>query len=370
MNTQPFIDSLKLRHKLGHTAAHRRRPFIPVAKQYLRQRLRALRLCIQNRTPVSLPELPVDVLLLIFPLLPLLLQVCLALTCKSLYELFGHVLSDESLAWPRQFASKDYMPLVYQSDLPRNQLIFMLEDDYWIYCSLCLKLHPQSRFERGRRSFPLYLRWCKNGKGVLDISPCLSLTFDERDRLEQCLRAGLLDPGMPRSSRHAFRLSVDHRGRHLIHECSIDDHANAFITIRVTISLADQDDLLLQTRYHIYLTRSRPAPAADDDIWLDSLCPFFAMEPVLSCAHFDVLESLYRPDNASRGCGRCGTTIIETGGTTDGLHVVVECARDIGGAVGLRNWRLGSRNHHDTLHRTWYRHHGADTWLYEVSMAC
>ncbi|KAL3470637.1 hypothetical protein BJX99DRAFT_44021 [Aspergillus californicus] len=353
-NARSLITSLKPRPKLKYTPHRRNSPLI-LTKRYISRRLWAWR----NRNRPSLLDLPVDILLLIFPLLPLIPQACLALTCKPLYNLFGHVLQDESLAWPRQLASKEYRALVHQPDLPRNQLLFLLEDDYWLYCALCLKMHPLSCFPRWRWHNLPTVRWCHHWMlGILDICPCLSLTYFDRVRLEECLRQGILNPGLPGSIRHAFQLTFNKKQQFLIHECSINDHASAFIALKITISLHGQDDLILQTRYRIHLNLPRPFPRANKLGYIQSL-PRFEMEPVLCCAHFDILEYIYRPNQLQDGCSRCGTIVIETWRTIDESCVVVECSRNIGGVTGENNWLLGCRNECDRYYRTWYLSHGA-----------
>ncbi|KAL2871950.1 uncharacterized protein BJX67DRAFT_94418 [Aspergillus lucknowensis] len=353
---QSLITSLKPRPRLKYTARHRNGPVI-LTKRYISQRLWALR----NRNRLSLLDLPVDILLLVFPLLPLLSQACLALTCRSLYNLFGYVLQDKSLAWPRQLASKGYRPLMQQPEILRNQLLFLLEDDYWQYCTECLKMHPRSRFPPWRTDDPRLMRSCEYfPKGVLDICPCLSLTFFDRVRLEECLCRGVLNPDLPRSIRHAFRLTRSKKQRFLIHECSINDHAHAFIALKTTFPLQGPGDLRLQTRYCIHLSLPRPFPRPDDLDYILSF-PRFGMEPVLCCPHFDVLESLYRFDWVRDTCICCGTTVLETWKAIDGSCVIVECSRNLGGYTGEVNWTSGSRHEYNAWYRTWYAHHGAHT---------
>lgn len=53
-------------------------------------------------------KLPTELLLLICPLLPFPAQVCLALTCKHMYQLFGSVLDDERLCFPRVLSNKKF----------------------------------------------------------------------------------------------------------------------------------------------------------------------------------------------------------------------------------------------------------------------
>ncbi|KAL4781940.1 hypothetical protein BJX76DRAFT_333877 [Aspergillus varians] len=151
-------------------------------------------------------------------------------------------------------------------------------------------MHPRSCFPPETCYTSPATRRCEYyPKGVLDLCPCISLTSFDGVRLEECLRRGILNPGLPRSIRQAFRLAFNNKQRFLIHECSINDHANAFITLKTTISLQGRDDIILQTRYRIHLNLPRPFPRVSDLDYI-TLLPQFVMEPVLCCAHFDVLE--------------------------------------------------------------------------------
>ncbi|KKK26766.1 hypothetical protein ARAM_000363 [Aspergillus rambellii] len=211
-----------------------------------------------------LNDVPLEILQLIFPLIPFLSQVCLALTCKPLYRLLGHVLKDDRLAWPRALAMKTYEVPLNQPDHLRNQLLLLLEDDRWLYCSWCLKLHPHALFLRldcGKDSPPSLHRTCIHSAGVVDLCPCLSLTFFDRIRLEEWLQTGLADT-ITRSPRvhQAFQLSVLDGQRYLLHQCSITDHKYAFVRIFMKIILDEDGLLVVRTRYYVRMCMNTPQP--------------------------------------------------------------------------------------------------------------
>lgn len=156
-------------------------------------------------------RVPLDILFEIFPLLPLPLQVCLALTCKSLYRLFSSTLQDETLALPSLLACKSFTLCKNGSSdeispvALRTQLLLQLQDDYWVYCAACLKLQPRALFWPGIESFsPLSLE-CIYRTRVIDLCPCLSLTFFDRMRLDRWLNTGLTDT-LSKRIRESFQL--------------------------------------------------------------------------------------------------------------------------------------------------------------------
>ncbi|KAL4795153.1 hypothetical protein BDV19DRAFT_389554 [Aspergillus venezuelensis] len=112
----------------------------------------------------SLLVFPYDFLFLIFPLLPFLTQASLAMTCKAMHGFFGQVLRDERLAWPR--LRRRYEPPLNEPHLPRFHFLRLLEDEYWSYCSMCLKLHPP-RPQRRLTYRELY----EQCGGILDLWP-------------------------------------------------------------------------------------------------------------------------------------------------------------------------------------------------------
>ncbi|KAL2857737.1 hypothetical protein BJY01DRAFT_260770 [Aspergillus pseudoustus] len=237
--------------------------------------------------------LPVDILHLVFGLLPLSSQACLALTCKPLYQLFGHVLPDESLAWPRQPTTVWDLILRKDPDFPRNQLLLLLEDGYWVYCSRCLKLHPRSRFTSSRRGAEVEYRWCKYMAGVLDLCPCVALTFYDKVRLEECLRKGTMNPNLPPSIRHAFRLSVYQRQRCLLHECAIYDYESMFINLKTRIILQERHKIVLKSTYYLYFNLPPRYPRTNEFNYRDVGSAVRQMEHIPICPDLNVLDNLF-----------------------------------------------------------------------------
>lgn len=83
---------------------------------------------------------PSEVLFQIFSCLALPSQVCLVLSCKSLYHLFG-------LASELQFPRLPSNGILSSS---RMMLLTQLEDSHWAFCGACQRLHPRKDFLMSR----------------------------------------------------------------------------------------------------------------------------------------------------------------------------------------------------------------------------
>lgn len=308
--------------------------------------------------PILLLDLPFDILVVIFPLLSILSQACLALTCKSLYSLCGHVLKDNSLAWPRM--SRTYEPLLSQPELLRNQFLFRLENDRWLYCAGCLKLHPRHRF--GLPSDSPEKRQCKYHSGIVDLCPCIALTFFDRLRLEESLREGAFDTSLPLSIRTAFEFSISSGKRCLMHQCSITYHADALVYMTVVVSL-DVQRLEVQKTCRLHLSRpwrARAGPELRTELFTLSR----EMEPILLCPHFDLLKFLYGPydwgvaRNNNCACNPCNAYIVGPKGAEDGRYITVRWRQNLGGPTDTMHWYCSSRSKNQTYRRDWYLRHG------------
>ncbi|RMZ41768.1 hypothetical protein CA14_011270 [Aspergillus flavus] len=137
-------------------------------------------------------NLPTELLLLIFSLLPFPSQVCFALTCKHMYQLFSSVLDDERLCFPRVFSSKKFEIPSNEPHIPRNQVLALLQNTRWAYCSGCLKLHPRSEFGLWLLPKPS-IRKCMDNAEIVHLCGCISLTPRHQMRLERWLKTGFID---------------------------------------------------------------------------------------------------------------------------------------------------------------------------------
>lgn len=96
-----------------------------------------------------------EFLLEIYSYLNLPNQVCLAMSCKGLYQVLGSVLQTEELRFPRLCLSKKGK---HTTKLKKYHILMeflnQLEDSPWACCTGCQKLHPWEGFDRFRGAVP------------------------------------------------------------------------------------------------------------------------------------------------------------------------------------------------------------------------
>ncbi|KAI9369074.1 hypothetical protein BJX61DRAFT_180022 [Aspergillus egyptiacus] len=320
----------------------------------------------QEEPPVSpLLNLPIDILILIFPLLPLISQACLALTCKPFYHLFGSVLQHDQFAWPRLLATgasassdRDSYVRFYKSDpqVPRNELLLKLEassNGRCLYCCYCLKLHPKNRFLSCSELTEPEHRCCRYWARVVGLCACLALTFSDGIALTAWLKVGWVRGAVPsrflhRRIREAFQCSSqvinDGTGQRrqqqvLSHHCSITSHADAFIRLSMRVTLDADDCLIVTTRYDVHWTTPRQPP--DGQTTGATYLPPYDTQPVALCPDLHAITWLSMASVRSRGgCRCCDTRCHLLGCSKDGLHWVIQGVRNLGGS---RGWRYTAR---------------------------
>ncbi|PWY86045.1 hypothetical protein BO70DRAFT_220121 [Aspergillus heteromorphus CBS 117.55] len=295
----------------------------------------------------SLMDAPVDIVSMIFDLLPLPSQACLALSCKPLYGLFGYILEDEDLAWPTLDTKHYKAPLVAPRP-PRDELLLQLEDDRWRYCSGCLKLHPHGLFFPDRTS-----KCCMYEAGVIDLCSCLSLTFFDRMHIEGWLRAGTTDTLSPRL-RQAFQLTVIKGRRHLLHKCSTADGIYASYDLEIMATIGESKHLEVQTRYHVHVADLKPIHLFAID-WRQ--LSWEKLDPPLLCPHNCMVAFVCGSDRERREhCGLCNTTARILACSESRLSMVVEVVRDLGGVSPMDRqlWNRSIRPALVAISQSWY----------------
>lgn len=141
-------------------------------------------------------QIPAEILEIIKKELPVIDQICLALTCKSLYAgVISSLKTKDETPLKLLFPTRKRIPLCRNIKLnqdPRIQLLRRLENPRWGYCVECMRLHPRSAWVQPRRSRKehyccscgiLHQQRCMPFAGMVDICPCLSITFNERQLL-------------------------------------------------------------------------------------------------------------------------------------------------------------------------------------------
>ncbi|KAL2869048.1 uncharacterized protein BJX67DRAFT_31837 [Aspergillus lucknowensis] len=122
---------------------------------------------------------------------------CLALTCKRFWQLFGgtrRVRRAKALHCPANWSPGKFIPS--SATVLKSKwwsLLERIEDHRWRCCAGCFVLHPVREFETSQLSVQADSRTCIFGPlvGVVDFCPCFRMTFRTKAKL---VRSMMLDP--------------------------------------------------------------------------------------------------------------------------------------------------------------------------------
>ncbi|PKX95085.1 uncharacterized protein P174DRAFT_458679 [Aspergillus novofumigatus IBT 16806] len=127
-------------------------------------------------------------------------RVCLSLSCKDLFGLFGTIAKHKDLEFPRLLRIRNPILCVNSKYVPRNQLLLRLENRRWAYCAQCLKLHPRKEFTRHSLRQSALVRSCTYYAGIGDLCPFC------RDQLVKILKS----PAKPAKTKYGpFEYNFD-----------------------------------------------------------------------------------------------------------------------------------------------------------------
>ncbi|KAJ5449828.1 uncharacterized protein N7458_006277 [Penicillium daleae] len=123
-------------------------------------------------------------------------QACFILTCSYYYSRYQASLKDKSLhehraigdpyrAWESNSKVNKTPRVLYlnTNERPIVKLLRRLANDRWKYCGDCWRLHPQSQWADTSLGKP-----CMPYAGVLDLCPCVSLTYMDCRNLTESLQ--------------------------------------------------------------------------------------------------------------------------------------------------------------------------------------
>lgn len=231
------------------------------------------------------------------------IKVCLALTCKDLYDIFGWVLGASELRFPRLDLSTEELDDELYSDekdedeedekdeedkgelnwYSRIHLLCLLEGSKWACCAHCQKPHPREEFIPGELSSTPSKRRCAKYARLLDRCPCITLTPRGRTRIVRYLRRtsgeqsfDLVDKGLLKD---AYTEGEDYC---LLHECG------SYRTVRVEMRfyLREGSRLYVHIRYEIPSTALvpdvEPVYVCCDEYLKDSLDEMDGFDPPYS----------------------------------------------------------------------------------------
>ncbi|EED12457.1 conserved hypothetical protein [Talaromyces stipitatus ATCC 10500] len=254
-------------------------------------------------------DLPTELLVLISAHLDPLSEACLALTCKRLLLVSGRSFLSESLRFQKDFAPLFHHYRASQTfSGERWKLIERLEDGRWLACSKCLKLHLRTAFPaRELRSSPT-ARVCSLGEsaGVVDLCPCIKMTFQDKVNLIKHLKDREVLTKMP----SAIFGSRGYDERYLWHSCTVAYESTEF-KIDIYPELNDAEQLIIRTEYRMttvphtlgkqqHITTRLGCAHRSIDLWLSSVCQ------ALYCHRHDTFCRACRRIST---CGTCGTVL-------------------------------------------------------------
>lgn len=263
----------------------------------------------QRQTKCFITDLPTELIALISANLDPLSEACLAMTCKRLLAISGRALVDECLRFQKDFAPLFHHYRNSQSFASeRWKLIERLEDRKWLACSKCLKLHPRTMFPAKEiRSSPMN-RVCNLGEsaGVVDLCPCVKMTFRDKANLIRNLKDRDILARMP----SAIIGSRGYDERYLWHSCTATYGATEF-NIQIYPELNDANQLIIRTEYRMsttphtlgkqqHVTPRFGCAHRSMDLWLSSICQAF------HCHRHDTSCSACKRIST---CDSCGTTL-------------------------------------------------------------
>ncbi|CAG7940473.1 unnamed protein product [Penicillium nalgiovense] len=222
-------------------------------------------------------------------------QVCLSLSCKELYRLFGTIVKHKDLEFPRLLRIRNLILCVNSQDVLRNQLLLRLENRRWGYCAKCLKLHPREEFTRHLLRQSALERSCTYYAGIADLCPCISLTIRGRDQLVQILKP----PAKPAKTKYGpFEYDFDDRGQPgLGHVCEFSTRSGYVVRVALVLVIKDTGQLCVAARHTTRFSYSDAHLTAE---------PIFIL--ISSKPHQDILS--FVPGRlASKACRKCPTLI-------------------------------------------------------------
>lgn len=126
----------------------------------------------QHMQRLNVTDLPNEIILEVFDFLSQISQGCFALSCRRLYHRFKYIFSASMFRFPCYDGIDPEVNIRARNQfLSRLQVTKGNHEHRWVYCYICLKLHPWNEFDSlalKRRKFP-YCKW----PGLVALCPCL-----------------------------------------------------------------------------------------------------------------------------------------------------------------------------------------------------
>ena len=286
----------------------------------------------------------------IYQHLSLVDRVCLSLSCKKLFGLFGMIVKHKGLEFPLLSRIRYPSLRVKIQDVLRNQLLLRLENHRWAYCARCFKLHPRKEFTRNLLRQSALKRSCAPYAGIVDLCPCISPTIRGRDQLIKTLNS----PAKPlRRMKFPLQYTVTKKGRPgLAHACLTRSRSGYDMRVDLFCYKKANGHLCVLTQHTIKFSYSdahltaRPALACPHRNLL-SLVPKSqaAEDPDMNrlSKHHQVPMSAVPRKLGLRACPMCETVIVSCDMSEDRSQAVFWLFRNLGRCEGPAD-------------RTWFDH--------------
>ncbi|KAL3459459.1 hypothetical protein BJX64DRAFT_200906 [Aspergillus heterothallicus] len=272
----------------------------------------------------SILDYPVDILLVICSFLPLPSRVCLALTCKALYNVLGDNLNNPRLAWPKGIDEagcnscvtiERLPPHVEPKDLPRTELLLRLQTHDNLYCAGCLKLHGRHEFDEGRLFGPITERYCRDRRDVVDLCHCLALTGMTGNKLRQWILTGIAPASLDQSIRNILTpKKTDCGDLTLEHGCTATGPNYVSLMMDMQLRL-DNHCLVVRKTYQLRVD-GRLTRVDHHCKMGPSTCPYFPPRGVVfGCFHRCHVHTCWFAKNKPQPCLCCKTSLTYLGRT-------------------------------------------------------
>ncbi|CEN60701.1 hypothetical protein ASPCAL03136 [Aspergillus calidoustus] len=275
----------------------------------------------KNQTDPRLLEYPPEILLMIHSFLPVPSQACLALTCKTLYNLFGNSLQHPDLAWPKGIFEQGSAAYGLPKIALRTQFLLQLKTPDNPFCVACLKLHHRNEFPENVWDIPKIERKCGFGINVVDLCHCLALTPMTGAKIREWLRSGIAPTNLDQRILDVLQLDDRNPHRALRHRCMATNRRHGTLRLEIRAELVgdedndDNDDnernerLMVCTRHSLAITQDGIRQG-----WEQLGAVFSPQESVFGCPHYNLIHiGWYNPDTAAHICQYCPTAFFFLG---------------------------------------------------------
>lgn len=304
---------------------------------------------------LSLLDLPLEILGEIVKWLPIEDTACLALACKHLFFRYCSVHKAEDLREPRPLIGNK--PLVRRNAGKQLPVAFLyrLENSRWKFCLECWKLHPRTkrRLPWEHHCYECYLLYggqCVLDAGVVDLCPCLSITYRDMLRLIGSIKT--LESSRQSSGEGYYEEALSPGGsnlirKELVHHCEITDNPEARAEVTTKVFMDTGNNLIVLNKY---LFNGFKSIACTSEVSHSSTCPHEDTGKWLQSFFKNVGGEFTGYRKCSRRHLKCRITHCMR--KSDGKSFEVNVWRSLGTGEGSdKNWKHNRRRECPT----WYK---------------